>query len=62
VLVGSGDGSLYQIDVASPGTPSSVVLGLGNAAVGASTLDLINSMIYVGSEAGIIYAVVYPLP
>ncbi len=62
VLVGSGDGSLYQIDIASPGTPTSVVLGLGNAAVGAPTLDLINSMIYVGTDAGIIYAVSYPIP
>jgi photosystem II stability/assembly factor-like uncharacterized protein/outer membrane protein assembly factor BamB len=62
VLVGSGNGRLYQIDISSPGTPSSVVLGLGNAAVGAPTLDLINSMIYVGTDAGIIYAVSYPLP
>jgi outer membrane protein assembly factor BamB len=62
VLAGSGDGSLYQIDLALPGSPSSVVLGPGNAAVGAPTLDLVNSMIYVGTEAGIIYAVSYPLP
>ncbi|MGH9389246.1 MAG: hypothetical protein ACRD1Z_06480, partial [Vicinamibacteria bacterium] len=62
VVVGSGNGRLYQIDISSPGTPSSVVLGLGNAAVGAPTMDLINSMIYVGTEAGIVYAVSYPLP
>jgi len=61
VLVGSGDGRLYQIDMASPSTPTSVVLGLGTAAVGAPTLDIVKSMIYVGTDAGIIYGVLYPI-
>jgi len=62
LLVGSGDGKLYQIDVLSPSTPASVVLGDGSGAVGAPTLDLPKSMIYVGTDAGIIYGVSYPLP
>jgi outer membrane protein assembly factor BamB len=61
VIVGSGDGKLYQIDLASPSTPASVILGPGTAAVGAPTLDIVKSMIYVGTEAGIIYGVLYPI-
>jgi outer membrane protein assembly factor BamB len=62
LLVGSSNGKLYQIDILSPSTPTSVVLGDGSAAVGAPTLDWPNSMIYVGTDAGIIYGVLYPLP
>ena len=32
------------------------------ASVGAPSLDLLNSVIYVGTDGGIIYAVDFPLP
>ena len=51
----------HQLDVtASP--LKSVQLGDGLAGVGASTIDLLNSMIYVGSAEGVIYGVQFPLP
>ena len=62
VIVGSGDGNLYQMDVITPLPTSSVTLGDGTAAVGAPTMDLLNSMIYVGSDEGVIYGVEFPLP
>ena len=62
VFVGSGDGKLYQLDVTAPVPTTSVTLGDGGGAVGAPTVDLLNSMIYVGTEQGVIYGVVFPLP
>jgi outer membrane protein assembly factor BamB len=66
VLVGAGDGRLYQLDVANagPGVPPeirSVVLGDGQAGVGSPTLDVREVLVYVGSESGFIYAVEVPL-
>ena len=61
VLVG-GDGRLYQMDVVTGAIITSVMLGDGSAAVGAPTLDLLNLMLYVGTDAGIVYGVAYPLP
>ena len=34
----------------------------GLAAVGIPTMDLLNSMIYVGTAEGVIYGVSFPLP
>jgi len=62
VLVGSSDGSLYQMDAVTPTPTDSVLLGDGTAAVGAPTMDVKNSLIYVGTDGGIIYAVEFPLP
>ncbi len=62
VIVGSGNGNLYQLDVINPASPKLVTLGAGTGAIGAPTLDIINSMIYVGSDEGTIYGVFYPLP
>jgi outer membrane protein assembly factor BamB len=59
LFVGSGDGQLYRVNVASPSTPSSILLGTGTAAVGAPTLDLLKRMIYVGTDAGVVYGVTY---
>jgi outer membrane protein assembly factor BamB len=68
VYVGSTNGRLYQIDDSSAGFPGpppgvkSVPLGDGTASVGSPTLDVFNNLIYVGTEAGIVYAVEVPLP
>jgi outer membrane protein assembly factor BamB len=62
VLVGSSDGKLYQLDVLVPLPPKSVQLGDGTFAVGAPTMDVLTSMIYVGTDAGVVYGVAFPLP
>ena len=67
LIVGGNDGRLYQLDVAAanPTTPplvTSVTLGDGSAALGAPTLDTTHNLVYVGSDAGIVYAVQMPLP
>ena len=62
VLVGSGDGKLYQMNVVTPLPAKSVVLGDGSAAVGVPTMDLLRMLLYVGSDAGVVYAVTFPLP
>ena len=59
VIVGSGDGMLYQLDVFAP-SPAGVTLGDG-AGVGSPTMDVVNSMLYVGSATGVIYGVSFPL-
>jgi outer membrane protein assembly factor BamB len=64
LLVGSGNGRIYQfssVTTASP-TSTSVVLGAGTAAVGSPSFDFNNSLAYVGTDAGAIYAVQIPLP
>ena len=50
-------GSVTDMDVGSPAQ-----LGDGGAAVGAPTLNLLDSMIYVGTDEGVIYGVLYPIP
>ncbi|HEV7238228.1 MAG TPA: PQQ-binding-like beta-propeller repeat protein [Thermoanaerobaculia bacterium] len=64
LIMGSGDGRLYQFTNLSSATPTqtSVVLGAGTAGVGSPSLDYASSMIYVGNEAGAIYGVSLPLP
>jgi outer membrane protein assembly factor BamB len=61
VLVGSSDGYLYQLDVLAPLPATRVKLGDGASAVGVPAVDILKSMIYVGTEAGIVYGVVFPL-
>jgi outer membrane protein assembly factor BamB len=66
ILVGAADGKLYQLDVANAGPAvqpeiRSVTLGDGLAAVGSPTLDVLNGLIYVGTESGFIHAVRVPL-
>jgi hypothetical protein len=62
VYVGGSDGQLYEIDVsgASP-VVNSEPLGDGTAVVGAPSYDRDNSLIHVGTAAGIFYAVAVPL-
>jgi hypothetical protein len=64
VVVGSGDGKLYQLDIAGGGPPvvKSIVLGDGLSVIGAPTLDVFYNLVYVGSDSGVIYAVQLPLP
>jgi hypothetical protein len=67
--VGSSDGSLHQIDFAGAGAPpggpapvvSSVVLGDGGAAVGTPSFDVATGLIYVGTDAGVVYAIEDPI-
>jgi len=62
ILVGSADGKLYQIDIGSPLTPTSVTLGIGDSVVGPPAVDIVTTTVYVGTDEGVIYAVNYPLP
>jgi outer membrane protein assembly factor BamB len=60
----SGDGRLYQIDVASP-TPESTkksVLLEPDSQIFAPSLDGPNNLVLVGSATGVVYAVRVPLP
>lgn len=61
--VGGSDGKLYQLDVSSA-TPlvTSLVLGDGTAAIGSPSYDVLHSLLYVGSDAGVVYGVSLPLP
>jgi uncharacterized delta-60 repeat protein/uncharacterized repeat protein (TIGR01451 family) len=63
VYVGGSDGTLYEIDAAGA-APSLKPrpLGDGQALVGAPSLDWFYSLVHVGTEAGIFYAVEVPLP
>ena len=62
LFVGGGDGRLYQLDAGTGTQVKSVQLGGPGDAIGAPTLDVLNSMAYVGSTAGVVYAVKVPLP
>jgi outer membrane protein assembly factor BamB len=62
VIVGSGDGHLYQLDAFAPLPPTRVRLGIGAAGVGAPTMDILKLMIYVGTEEGVVYGVRFPIP
>lgn len=64
LLLGSGDGRLYQLTNLSSATPTqtSIILGAGTAGVGSPSFDYASSMVYVGNEAGAIYGVSVPLP
>jgi hypothetical protein len=62
VYAGGTDGNLYEIDVAGAPQKNWVALGDGSAVVGAPSLDWVNALVHVGTEAGIFYAVQVPLP
>jgi len=62
VFVGGGDGKLYQLDAATGTQVKSIQLGGPTEAIGAPALHLVDSMVYAGSTAGIVYAVKVPLP
>jgi outer membrane protein assembly factor BamB len=63
IYVGSGDGNFYQLDRTQlPPTSKSVMLGATPATVGAASMDVVNSMLFVGTSTGAIYAIVFPFP
>jgi hypothetical protein len=62
ILVGSSDGHLYQMDAFTPLPTKRVQLGDGLLAVGVPSVDILKSMIYVGTDEGVIYGVTFPLP
>ena len=64
VYVGGSDGKLYEIDVAGTPVVNGVPLGDGLSVVGAPSLDrgFSPSLVHVGTEAGVFYAVSVPLP
>ena len=60
---GAGDRRLHELDLSqSPPTEKTVLLGGTPAVIGAPTLGAPEGLVYVGSDAGIIYAVAVPLP
>jgi outer membrane protein assembly factor BamB len=64
LYVGGSDGSLWQFDLTRtpPEGLTSVPLGDGTGVVGAPTYDSVNDLVYVGTDAGIYYAVASPIP
>jgi len=61
LYVGASDGRLYQLKTSTGTVDTSVQLGDGTAAIGNPVFDVVNNMVYVGSEAGAVYGVVVPL-
>jgi outer membrane protein assembly factor BamB len=68
LYVGADDGKLHEVDL-SGASPSFKSVQLGHPgpappppAVGSPSLDWPNSLIHVGTEAGVFYAVQVPLP
>ncbi|HEX8172990.1 MAG TPA: PQQ-binding-like beta-propeller repeat protein [Thermoanaerobaculia bacterium] len=64
LFTGSADGKLYQLTNLTAAAPTikSLTLGTGDAAVGSPSFDYSTNQVYVGTDAGRIYAVVAPLP
>jgi hypothetical protein len=65
VFVGSSDGRLHQLTnlAADPPAHTSLILGPGTGAVGSPTLDYaVPNLLYVGTDAGLVYAVQHPIP
>jgi outer membrane protein assembly factor BamB len=60
LMVGSGNGTLYQLSAAGGAVAGS--LSLGASALGAPARDTLNERILVGSTAGVVHSVALPLP
>ncbi len=60
LYVGASNGRLYEIDLTNL-SQTWVELGDGKAVVGAPSLDWVNGLVHVGTEAGVFYAVSVPL-
>lgn len=63
-LVGSGDGKLYAINGIHTVTPTTVFVQLGDglSGIGPPAVGVLDSMVYPGSEEGVLYAVEWPFP
>ena len=57
--MGSTLGRLYQVNVGTWAS-SSVTLGDGTAKVGSPSFDVVNGLLYVGTDDGKVYAVSIP--
>jgi outer membrane protein assembly factor BamB len=61
VYVGGGDGKLYVLNAATGADAvPPITLGDGLSAVGAPTVDQAGGFVYVGTDAGVVYAVAIP--
>jgi outer membrane protein assembly factor BamB len=60
LVVGSSNGSVYQINVSNLAI-SSAQLGDGLSAAGSPSFDVTNNMVLIGTAAGVLYGVVPPL-
>jgi hypothetical protein len=62
LFLGDGDGRLHRLSTVDglDAAPFPITLGDGNATVGAPTIDVRQNFLYVGTDAGIIYAVQIP--
>ena len=62
LYVGGSDGQLWELELSQipPLGKRSVMLGDGTGVVGAPSYDNVNLLVYVGSDAGIYYAVTSP--
>jgi outer membrane protein assembly factor BamB len=57
---GPGNGKLYRLSAANGSTVDSFPLGDLAAQIGSPTLDLSMGFLYVGSDAGVVYAIQLP--
>ncbi|HEV7240986.1 MAG TPA: S8 family serine peptidase [Thermoanaerobaculia bacterium] len=63
LYIGSSDGKLYELtNLNTFAVTKSVTLGSGANAVGSPSYDFMNNLVYVGTDAGKLYAVKVPLP
>jgi len=60
LVVGSSNGTLYQLSTVDGGVTGSV--SLGTSALGSPARDAVNGLIHVGSTAGVLHTVTLPLP
>jgi outer membrane protein assembly factor BamB len=60
LLVGSSNGTLYELSTVDGSQEGSV--GLGSSALGSPARDSINDLYHVGSTAGVLHAVTLPVP
>jgi hypothetical protein len=59
LLVGGGDGTLYQLSTSDGGVAGS--LSLGSSGLGSPARDNVNNLFHVGSTAGVLHTVSLPL-
>src|SRR5262249_34382477 len=60
---GGGDQKLHEVDLSrSPPVEKTVTLGAVPAVIGAPTFDTARGLVYVGSDAGDVYAIETPFP